>query len=111
MTQSALDFVRNKFSSISQDYQYWRQNLGKYGVSGEAQTALMGTLSEGQKSRIVFALLAIESPNMLLLDEPTNGLDLACKTFGLYPTYDCKADISLQASTLLRLLSMSSQVV
>ncbi|KAF2151188.1 hypothetical protein K461DRAFT_269461 [Myriangium duriaei CBS 260.36] len=84
LTKSALDFVRDKFSDKSQDYQYWRQQLGRYGMTGEAQTALMGTLSEGQKSRIVFALLAIESPNMLLLDEPTNGLDI--------PTIDSLAD-------------------
>jgi ATP-binding cassette subfamily F protein 2 len=59
LTKSALDFVRDKYSDKSQDYQYWRQQLGKYGLSGDSQTALMGTLSEGQKSRIVFALLAI----------------------------------------------------
>jgi len=84
LTKSSLDFVRDKYSSTSQDYQYWRQQLGRYGLSGEAQTALMGTLSEGQRSRVVFALLAIESPNMLLLDEPTNGLDI--------PTIDSLAD-------------------
>ncbi|KAH7122433.1 P-loop containing nucleoside triphosphate hydrolase protein [Dendryphion nanum] len=84
LTKSALDFVRDKYSSTSQDYQYWRQQLGRYGLSGESQTAKMATLSEGQKSRIVFALLAIESPNMLLLDEPTNGLDI--------PTIDSLAD-------------------
>lgn len=84
LTKSALDFVRMKHSAVSQDIQYWRQQLGKYGLTGEAQTALMGTLSEGQKSRIVFALLAIEGPNMLLLDEPTNGLDI--------PTIDSLAD-------------------
>jgi ATP-binding cassette, subfamily F, member 2 len=84
LTKSALDFVRDKYADKSQDYQYWRQQLGKYGLSGESQTALMGTLSEGQKSRIVFALLAIDSPNMLLLDEPTNGLDI--------PTIDSLAD-------------------
>ncbi|KAG8532297.1 ABC transporter ATP-binding protein arb1 [Bacidia gigantensis] len=84
LTKSALDFVRDKYPAVSQDYQYWRQQLGRYGLSGESQTALMGTLSEGQKSRIVFALLAIESPNMLLLDEPTNGLDI--------PTIDSLAD-------------------
>ena len=84
LTKSALDFVRDKYADKSQDYQYWRQQLGKYGLSGESQTALMGTLSEGQKSRIVFALLAIEGPNMLLLDEPTNGLDI--------PTIDSLAD-------------------
>ncbi|KAJ9627220.1 ABC transporter ATP-binding protein arb1 [Taxawa tesnikishii (nom. ined.)] len=84
LTKSALDFVRDKFPEKSQDYQYWRQQLGRYGLTGEGQTALMGTLSEGQKSRIVFALLAIESPNMILLDEPTNGLDI--------PTIDSLAD-------------------
>ncbi|CCU75397.1 putative ABC transporter ATP-binding protein ARB1 [Blumeria hordei DH14] len=84
LTKSALDFVRDKYSEKSQDYQYWRQQLGKYGLSGDSQTALMGTLSEGQKSRIVFALLAIDGPNMLLLDEPTNGLDI--------PTIDSLAD-------------------
>ncbi|KAF8472112.1 P-loop containing nucleoside triphosphate hydrolase protein [Kalaharituber pfeilii] len=84
LTKSALDFVRDKYREKSQDYQYWRQQLGKYGLSGDSQTALMGTLSEGQKSRIVFALLAIEGPNMLLLDEPTNGLDI--------PTIDSLAD-------------------
>ena len=84
LTKSALDFVRDKYSDRSQDYQYWRQQLGRYGLSGESQTALIGTLSEGQKSRIVFALLAIESPNMLLLDEPTNGLDI--------PTIDSLAE-------------------
>lgn len=84
LTKSALDFVRDKYPDKSQDYQYWRQQLGRYGLSGEAQTALMGTLSEGQRSRVVFALLAIEGPNMLLLDEPTNGLDI--------PTIDSLAD-------------------
>ncbi|SPN98758.1 probable iron inhibited ABC transporter 2 [Cephalotrichum gorgonifer] len=84
LTKSALDFVRDRYPQISQDYQYWRQQLGRYGLTGESQTALMGTLSEGQKSRIVFALLAIENPNMLLLDEPTNGLDI--------PTIDSLAD-------------------
>lgn len=84
LTKSALDFVRDKYPAVSQDYQYWRQQLGRYGLTGEAQMALMGTLSEGQKSRIVFAMLAIDGPNMLLLDEPTNGLDI--------PTIDSLAD-------------------
>ncbi|KAK7966148.1 uncharacterized protein PG986_000425 [Apiospora aurea] len=77
LTKSALDFVRDKYREKTQDYQYWRQQLGRYGVTGNVQTALMGTLSEGQKSRIVFAILAIDAPNMLLLDEPTNGLDIS----------------------------------
>ncbi|CCH62988.1 hypothetical protein TBLA_0I03330 [Henningerozyma blattae CBS 6284] len=84
LTKSALEFVRDKYSNISQDFQYWRGQLGRYGLTGEAQTVLMGTLSEGQRSRVVFALLALEQPNVLLLDEPTNGLDI--------PTIDSLAD-------------------
>lgn len=84
LTKSALEFVRDKFYNISQDWQYWRGQLGRYGLTGEGQTALMGTLSEGQRSRVVFALLALEAPNMILLDEPTNGLDI--------PTIDSLAD-------------------
>ncbi|KAL2166029.1 hypothetical protein VTG60DRAFT_3434 [Thermothelomyces hinnuleus] len=84
LTKSALDFVREKYKDKSQDVQYWRQQLGRYGLTGDAQTSLIGTLSAGQRSRIVFALLAIEGPNMLLLDEPTNGLDI--------PTIDSLAD-------------------
>lgn len=84
LSKNALEFVRDKFPQISQDFQYWRGQLGKYGLTGEGQTAKMATLSEGQRSRVVFALLAIEAPNMILLDEPTNGLDI--------PTIDSLAD-------------------
>lgn len=84
LTKSALEFVRDKYSDISQDFQYWRGQLGRYGLTGEAQTVQMGTLSEGQRSRVVFALLALEQPNVLLLDEPTNGLDI--------PTIDSLAE-------------------
>ncbi|KAH3668300.1 hypothetical protein OGAPHI_002054 [Ogataea philodendri] len=84
LTKTPLEFVRDKFSHISQDFQYWRGQLGRFGLTGEGQTSQMATLSEGQRSRVVFALLALESPNVLLLDEPTNGLDI--------PTIDSLAD-------------------
>lgn len=76
LTKTPLEFVRDKFSHISQDLQYWRGQLGRFGLTGEGQTSQMATLSEGQRSRVVFALLALEAPNILLLDEPTNGLDI-----------------------------------
>lgn len=88
LTKSALEFVRDKYYNISQDFQYWRGQLGRYGLTGESQTVQMGTLSEGQRSRVVFALLALEQPNVLLLDEPTNGLDI--------PTIDSLAEAILE---------------
>jgi len=45
-------------------------------VSGSVQTTPMGILSDGQKSRVVFAWLAWKHPQLLLLDEPTNHLDM-----------------------------------
>lgn len=77
LTKTPLEFIRDRFPKVSQDFQYWRGQLGRYGLTGEGQTSQMATLSEGQRSRVVFALLAIESPNLILLDEPTNGLDLS----------------------------------
>ncbi|MFQ5525862.1 MAG: ABC-F family ATP-binding cassette domain-containing protein [Thermoanaerobaculia bacterium] len=36
----------------------------------------LGALSGGEATRLVFARLAVETPNVLVLDEPTNHLDL-----------------------------------
>ena len=85
LTMSALEFVRDKYKEKSQDYQFWRQQLGRYGLSGESQTAPDGhAVGRPEEAASSFALLAIDSPNMLLLDEPTNGLDI--------PTIDSLAD-------------------
>lgn len=41
-----------------------------------SQLQPIGTLSEGQKARVLFAWMAYKTPHILLLDEPTNALDM-----------------------------------
>lgn len=61
---------------FQRDLEEWRAFVGRYGVSGKKQMAKIGTLSGGQKSRLVFAMIAMKNPSLLLLDEPTNHLDI-----------------------------------
>jgi ATP-binding cassette subfamily F protein 3 len=53
-----------------------RAHLGRFGFSQERSNTKVGSLSGGEKARLLFALMAKEAPNILLLDEPTNHLDI-----------------------------------
>jgi ATPase subunit of ABC transporter with duplicated ATPase domains len=53
-----------------------RGQLGRVLFSGEDVEKKVGQLSGGESARLIFALLAIDQPNVLILDEPTNHLDL-----------------------------------
>ena len=56
-----------------------RDYLGSFRFVGDMVTQAVGTLSGGEKARLVLAMLVWQRPNLLLLDEPTNHLDLTTR--------------------------------
>ncbi|HOW46600.1 MAG TPA: ATP-binding cassette domain-containing protein [Rubrivivax sp.] len=56
-----------------------RDFLGRFQFSGAMVQQPVGTLSGGEKARLVLAMLVWQRPNLLLLDEPTNHLDLTTR--------------------------------
>jgi len=75
MDLSPLDYMLKKFPEFKERDEM-RKVIGRYGITGKAQTAPIKQLSDGQKCRVVFAWLSWQMPHMLLLDEPTNHLDM-----------------------------------
>ncbi|KKW68411.1 ABC transporter [Lampropedia cohaerens] len=56
-----------------------RNFLGSFNFSGDMVAQPVGTMSGGEKARLVLAMLVWQRPGLLLLDEPTNHLDLATR--------------------------------
>jgi len=56
-----------------------RDFLGNFRFVGEMVHQAVGSLSGGEKARLVLAMLVWQRPNLLLLDEPTNHLDLTTR--------------------------------
>merc|ERR1712241_1431083 len=75
MDLSPLDYMMKMFPAIK-ERDDMRRVIGRYGVTGKAQTAPIKQLSDGRKCRVVFAWLSQQVPHLLLLDEPTNHLDM-----------------------------------
>lgn len=74
MQQTSVELFKARFPG--KDTQEYRHQLGCYGVSGELAMRSIASLSGGQKSRVAFALMTMNSPNFFILDEPTNHLDI-----------------------------------
>jgi ATP-binding cassette subfamily F protein 3 len=56
-----------------------RNYLGTFNFSGDMVKQAVGSMSGGEKARLVLAMIVWQRPNLLLLDEPTNHLDLATR--------------------------------
>jgi ATP-binding cassette, subfamily F, member 3 len=53
-----------------------RARAGAIGFSGEAADTPVGSLSGGEKSRLMLGLATQGGPHLVILDEPTNHLDI-----------------------------------
>jgi ATP-binding cassette subfamily F protein 3 len=80
MIRLARDAIANggagQLSSREQDL---RTFLGTFNFSGDMVKQAVGTMSGGEKARLVLCMIVWQRPNLLLLDEPTNHLDLATR--------------------------------
>jgi len=56
-----------------------RTFLGRFLFSGDMVKQAVGSMSGGERARLVLCMIVWRCPNLLLLDEPTNHLDLATR--------------------------------
>lgn len=75
-TKTAADVLLD-VSGIS-EYEFWRaeRELGLLGFDEAVLPHPFGTLSNGEKTKLLLAALFLKENNFLLIDEPTNHLDL-----------------------------------
>jgi len=76
LAKDAIAAGRGYVAGCEQDL---RNFLGTFNFGGEMVKQPVGTMSGGEKARLVLCMIVWQRPNLLLLDEPTNHLDLSTR--------------------------------
>jgi ATP-binding cassette subfamily F protein 3 len=71
--------IQGKLAGQATREQDLRSYLGQFNFSGDRVIQAVGSMSGGEKARLVLCMIVWQRPNLLLLDEPTNHLDLATR--------------------------------
>ena len=71
--------VAGKIGGQATREQDLRSFLGTFNFGGDMVKQAVGSMSGGEKARLVLCMIVWQRPNLLLLDEPTNHLDLATR--------------------------------
>ena len=79
MTRLAREAIAAGRSNVPGREQELRNFLGTFNFGGDMFKQPVGTMSGGEKARLVLCMIVWQRPNLLLLDEPTNHLDLATR--------------------------------
>lgn len=82
--QHMIDLVKKltadgKLAGQATREQDLRSYLGQFNFSGDMVKQAVGSMSGGEKARLVLCMIVWQRPNLLLLDEPTNHLDLTTR--------------------------------
>ena len=71
--------VEGKLADQATREQDLRSFLGQFNFGGDMVKQSVGSMSGGEKARLVLCMMVWQRPNLLLLDEPTNHLDLTTR--------------------------------
>ena len=74
LTESPIDHMQRALPAAP--VQQVRSQLARFGLDADRANTKVGSLSGGEKARLLLALATRDAPQLLILDEPTNHLDI-----------------------------------
>jgi ATP-binding cassette subfamily F protein 3 len=74
LTETPIDHMQRALPNAP--VQQVRSQLARFGLDVDRANTKTGSLSGGEKARLLLALATRDAPQLLILDEPTNHLDI-----------------------------------